>query len=289
MEARPFRSIEELAHKTSLPARALRLLADADACRSLGLDRRQALWEVRRTPVNTLPLFEAAQAKELAAEEDTNLPAMTKGEHVVTDYQSFKLSLKGHPMEFLRDAMRADGILSCAELAEAKNGSFQRVAGVVLIRQRPGKGNAIFITLEDETGVSNLLLWASRFEKMRRPVMAARLMIASGEVQKSREGVIHLMVSRIEDATHMLDYIAVRDRPAIPAAHVDGARSGGDPREQTPIVMAHADEVKRPVYRNEDKQVALREKEGTVVPQPAYPRHGHPRNVRILPKSRDFH
>ena len=288
MAARPFKSIEDLAHKAYLPARALRLLADADACRSLSLDRRQALWEVRRTPVNTLPLFAAAQAKELAAEQDANLPAMTKGEHVVTDYQSFKLSLKGHPVEFLREGLRADNILSCAELAKAENGSFQRVAGVVLIRQRPGKGNAIFITLEDETGVANLLLWASRFEKMRRPVMAARLMIASGEVQKSREGVIHLMVSRIEDATHMLDHIAVRDRPTIPAVHVDAARGSGDPRERAPISMAHADEVKRPVYRNEDKQAALR-KEGSITPQPVYPRHGHPRNVRILPKSRDFH
>jgi error-prone DNA polymerase len=287
--ARPFQSVEELAHKANLPARALRLLADADACRSLGLDRRQALWEVRRTPVNTLPLFEAAQARELADEADARLPAMTKGEHVVTDYQSFKLSLKGHPMEFLREAMRADGILSCKELAEARNGSFQRVAGVVLIRQRPGKGNAVFITLEDETGVSNLLLWASRFEKMRRPVMAARLMIASGEVQKSREGVLHLMVSRIEDATHMLDDIAVRDRPVVPAPHVDAARSGGDPREQTPIAMARADEVKRPIYRNEDRQAALRKEQNPVIPQPVYPRHGHPRNVRILPKSRDFH
>ncbi len=266
--ARPFRTIEELAHKASLPARALRLLADADACRSLGLDRRQALWDVRRTPVNTLPLFEAAQAKELAQEEDARLPAMTGGEHVVADYQSIRLSLKGHPMQFLRETMRAEGILSCAELATAKNGSFQRVAGVVLIRQRPGKGNAVFITLEDESGIANLLLWASRFETMRRPVMAARLMIASGEVQKSREGVIHLMVSRIEDATGRLDEISTRDRPDMP--------------------MARADEVNRPVYRNEDRQAARQAAE-TAGPRPAYPRHGHPRNVRILPKSRDFH
>ncbi len=284
--ARPFQSVEELAHKANLPARALRLLADADACRSLGLDRRQALWEVRRTPVNTLPLFEAAQAKELATEADAKLPTMTKGEHVVTDYQSFKLSLKGHPMEFLRETMRADGVLSCEELTEAKNGSFQRVAGVVLIRQRPGKGNAIFITLEDETGISNLLLWASRFEKMRRPVMAARLMIASGEVQKSREGVIHLMVSRIEDATHMLDDITKRDHPVIPAPNVDSARTGGDPREKPPVAMARADEVNRPVYRNEDKQAALRQ---ALQNGPAKSNGGHPRNVRILPKSRDFH
>ncbi|ASK89429.1 error-prone DNA polymerase [Sphingorhabdus sp. SMR4y] len=266
--ARPFRTIEELAHKADLPARALRLLADADACRSLGLDRRQALWEVRRTPVNTLPLFEAAEAKELGREQDAHLPAMTKGEHVVADYQSVRLSLKGHPMEFLRERLREIGVLSCAELARAKNGSQAKVAGVVLIRQRPGKGNAVFITLEDESGVANLLLWASRFEKMRRPVMAARLMLATGEVQRSVEGVTHLMTSRVEDYSFMLDEITARDQPDMP--------------------MARADEVRRPVYRNEDRWAA-RQQEQATGPQPAYPRHGHPRNVRILPKSRDFH
>ena len=275
--ARPFKTIEELAHKANLPARALRLLADADACRSLGLDRRQALWEVRRTPVNTLPLFEAAQAKELGTEEDARLPAMTKGEHVVADYQSVRLSLKGHPMEFLREKFRAMGVLSCEEFAQAKNGSQAKVAGVVLIRQRPGKGNAIFITLEDETGISNLLLWASRFEAMRRPVMAARLMLATGEVQRSVEGVTHLMVSRVEDCTDMLDEITKL----------------GD----TPVAMMHADEVKRPVYRQEDRRKERHEKGTSDKPvkykpstiQPKYTRHGHPRNVRILPKSRDFH
>jgi len=268
LAARPFKTIEELAHKANLPARALRLLADADGCRSLGLDRRQALWEVRRTPVNTLPLFEAAQAKELGQEADPRLPAMTSGEHVVADYQSIRLSLKGHPMEFLRERFRTMGVLSCAELAAAKNGSQAKVAGVVLIRQRPGKGNAVFITLEDESGVSNLLLWARRFEKMRRPVMAARLMLATGEVQRSVEGVTHLMTSRVEDYTFMLDDITSRDSPDIP--------------------MCRADEVNRPVYRNEDRQAARSARE-TARPRPAYPRHGHPRNVRILPKSRDFH
>jgi len=266
--ARPFKTIEELAHKAGLPARALRLLADADACRSLGLDRRQALWEVRRTPVNTLPLFEAAQAKELGLEQDAHLPAMTSGEHVVADYQSIRLSLKGHPMQFLRERFRAMDVLSCAELATARNGSQAKVAGVVLIRQRPGKGNAVFITLEDESGVSNLLLWASRFEKMRRPVMAARLMLATGEVQRSVEGVTHLMTTRVEDYTFMLDEITIHQSPDMP--------------------MARADEVNRPVYRNEDRRAARAEQEAAL-PRPAYPRHGHPRNVRILPKSRDFH
>ena len=122
----------------------------------------------------------------------------------------------------------------------------------------------MFITLEDESGVANLLLWASRFEKMRRPVMAARLMLATGEVQRSVEGVTHLMTSRVEDYTFMLDEITDRDRPNIP--------------------MARADEVNRPVYRNEDRQAAQ-----SAPPHGASSSGGHPRNVRILPKSRDFH
>ncbi|MEP6010267.1 MAG: error-prone DNA polymerase, partial [Parasphingorhabdus sp.] len=261
---RPFRTIEELARKADLPTRALRLLADADACRSLQLDRRQALWEVRRTPVNTLPLFEAARAKELGQEQDARLPMMTKGEHVVADYQSVRLSLKGHPMEFLRERFQALGVLSCAEIASAKNGARAKVADVVLIRQRPGKGNAIFITLEDESGVSNLLLWASRFEKMRRPVMAARLMIATGEVQRSVEGVTHLMTTRVEDYTFMLSEITDRERPDMP--------------------MARADEVNRPIYRNEDRQAARQaEAARSNQPHPARSNGGHPRNVRILP------
>jgi error-prone DNA polymerase len=302
--ARPFASVEALARQAALPPRALRLLADADAMRSIGLDRREALWAVRRTPSGELPLFAAARAAELSEEHDAPLPQMPRSEHVITDYQTHRLSLNGHPMEFLRGGLAADGILTCAQLAVARNGSFQRVAGVVLVRQRPGKGNAIFITLEDESGVANLLLWASRFEKMRRAVMAARLMIASGEVQRSREGVTHLLVSRIEDATAMLDRLALPGRAAVPPPHIDAARSGGDARSTVRIPMARADEVNRPVYRNEEKQAAAQVPDAVPAPEsdpgsapspakpalaPVYPRHGHPRNVRILPKSRDFH
>ncbi len=274
----PFASIEELARRADLPARALRLLADADAFRSIGLDRRQALWEVRRTRADTLPLFAATDAHEQAPEEDARLPDMTKAEHVITDYQTIRLSLTGHPMEFLRGALHDQGVLTCAGLARAKNGSFARVAGLVLIRQRPGKGNAIFITLEDETGTANLLLWSRLFERMRRPVMAARLMLASGAVQRSKEGVTHLMISRVEDYSHMLDSVAGR--------------------EILPVAMAYGDEVQRPKYAKEDK---LKEQQETgssdaAVKYPAiahpgikYHRAGHPRQVRILPKSRDFH
>ncbi len=228
---RPFTAIEALSRRAALPRRALQILADADAFRSLGLDRRDALWEVRRTPKNSLPLFEAAKARELAEEDDAKLPTMSKAEHVITDYQTTRLSLKGHPMEFLREKFAASGVLRCTDLKRAKNGSIAEVAGVVLIRQRPGKGNAIFVTLEDETGIANILIWARIFEaRYRRPVMAARLMKVRGEVQKSREGVIHIIASHIEDLTHWLDDIALDARP--------------------PVHSSSADEAQRPVLRN---------------------------------------
>lgn len=240
---RPFASIEELAHDAKLPQRAMQVLADADACRSIGLDRRQALWEVRRTPSGTLPLFAAADARELALEKDTRLPDMTKREHVITDYQTTRLSLKGHPMEFLREAFHRQKVLRCADVTNAKNGSTAETAGIVLIRQRPGKGNAIFVTLEDETGVANILIWARLFERYRRPIMSARLMKVRGEVQKSKEGVIHIIASHVEDCTDSLDRIATA----------------------------------KPDTKARDTKTAISTN------------RGHPRNVRILPGSRDFH
>jgi len=232
-----FTHVEQLAQRAGLPSRALRLLGDADACGSIGLGRREALWEARRTPQGVLPLFAYAEAAELGKEGDARLPAMPLPEEVVTDYQVTRLSLKGHPMQFLRSTFEREGVLSCSGAAKARNGSIIRAAGVVLIRQRPGKGNALFITLEDETGITNVLLWARDFERYRREVMAARLMMVEGEVQRSKEGVMHLMARRVIDRSALLSRLT----------------------------------------------------EGALPADEAYPRHGHPRNVRVLPKSRDFH
>ncbi len=248
----PFASVEELARRANLPSRALRLLAEADACRSMGLDRRPALWDARRVRQGVLPLFGAAETDELGAEADAKLPPTPMVEHVLTDYQTTRMSLKGHPMAFLRGDFAREGVLSAAQVSAAKNGSIVRTAGVVLIRQRPGKGNAIFITIEDEGGVVNILLWARHFERYRRAVMASRLMLAEGEVQRSKEGVIHLMATRIVDRTAMLDGLS-------------------DGREVRPDLF-RADEVAHPQ-----------------VPRGYAAKHGHPRDVRILPKSRDFH
>jgi error-prone DNA polymerase len=245
-----FPSIEALSR--ILPRRALRILADADAFRSIGLDRRQALWEVRRTPDGALPLFEAARARELGEEPDAALLPMPMSEHVSADYQMTRLSLKGHPMEFLRPVFAAEGVLSSREAGVAPNGKHIRVAGIVLVRQRPGEGKAIFITLEDETGITNVLLWARLFEIQRREVMASRLMEVEGEVQKSPEGVLHLMGVRVYDRTAELDRLSEDHRPTI--------------------TLMPADKAMDPDPRREPHQ-----------------RAGHPRNVRILPKSRDFH
>ncbi|WP_340313516.1 error-prone DNA polymerase [Rhizorhabdus argentea] len=247
-----FDSIEQLARRASLPLRALRLLADADAFRSIGFDRRAALWEARRTPEGELPLFAAAKARELGEEPDAMLPAMPMSEHVAADYQLTRLSLKGHPMEFLREGFRREGVLSCREASEARNGRQARVAGVVLVRQRPGEGKAIFITLEDETGITNVLLWARLFEIQRHAVMASRLMVVEGEIQRSPEGVVHLMASRVHDRTAELSRLSEDHSPTI--------------------ALARADEFEHPQ-----------------APRSHVERGSHPRDVRIVPRSRDFH
>ena len=251
-----FTSVEDAARRARLPQRALRLLADADAFGSLRLDRRAALWEVRRMPDDELPLFAAARAAELGSEPELALRPMGLGEHVAADYQMTRLSLKAHPMALLRRFFAVDKVTPCAGLRSMKSGAKVRVAGVVLVRQRPGKGNAIFITLEDEGGIANIVLWARQFEIMRRAVMAARVMLVEGELQVSKEGVIHVMASRIIDRSDTL-------------AHLSDSYS-------TEPELSPADEFVHPQHpRKAMKQIEAE--------------HRHPRNVRLLPKSRDFH
>ncbi len=247
----PFVDVEEIARRTRVESAAMRKLADADAFRSMGLDRREGLWAVRRLPDDEpLPLFQAARARELGEEAAANLPMMPLKEHIATDYQTTRLSLKGHPMQILRPMFRAERVLSAAEVMAQKHGRLVRAAGVVLVRQRPGTGNAIFVTMEDETGVVNALIWARLFETFRREVMAARLMEVEGTVEKSIEGVLHIMVRKVVDRSAELSRLS----------------------------------------EDYDLQVELSRADAVKYPQaPRSPTGRHPRDVRILPGSRDFH
>ena len=250
-----YSSIADLRERGEVSAPMLKRLAEADAFGSLKQDRREAMWEVRRQPDDDLlPLFAAAGARELGAEPDSHLPHMALREHVAADYQTLRLSLKAHPMHILRPVLMSEQILSCRQTCELADGAPARTAGVVLVRQRPGNGKAIFITLEDETGITNVLMWARIFERFRSEVMGARLLLVEGRVQKSREGVVHLMASRAYDRSYELRRLSDDHAPDIE--------------------MTRADEIRQPrTPRGPDKSA----------PPPR-----HPRGVRIIPKSRDF-
>jgi error-prone DNA polymerase len=226
----------DFARRTALSRHALVTLAEADAFRGFGLDRREGLWAVRRLPDDKpLPLFEQRAAPDQGAESIAPLPVMLLPEHVLADYRTIRLSLKAYPTQFLRPRFDAEGFTPCAHVGDLGDGAFARVAGVVLVRQRPGEGNAIFITLSDETGICNVVMWARQFEDFRKEVMGARLLLVEGKVQQSPEGVVHLMAERLMD-------------------------------------------------RSADLRILSGETLAPITPGPR-----HPRNVRILPPSRDFH
>lgn len=257
----PFTSLEDFARDTGLPKRALILLADADAFRSLGLDRREALWQVRRLPDDVpLPLFEAATAREQPDEHAKPLPVMPRAEQVVADYQTIRLSLKGHPMEFLREMFSRERVVACKEISHENERRRVRCAGVVLVRQRPGSASGVvFMTLEDETGIANVVVWPKIMEQYRKEVMGARLIEVQGYIQSSPEKVTHLIAQRMIDRSHDLVGLA---NDALSRKHpVPAGASVVEPLNDDP--RAHADMPAQKIR--------------------------HPRNVRILPPSRDFH
>ncbi len=260
-ERRRFASLEDFARATRLPKRALVLLADADAFRSLGLDRRAALWAVRRLPDDEpLPLFQAALAREHPDEGAPPLPEMPLPEQVVADYQTVRLSLKGHPMQFLREGLAAEGVVTCGETANARNGRRVRCAGVVLVRQRPGSAKGVvFMTLEDETGIANIVVWPQVMAQFRKEVMGARLVLVEGRIQSSPEKVVHLVADRLIDRSY--DLIGLANDALVQKRVLPGGAVAVEPL-------------------NDDRRDHL--------DSPAQ-RPRHPRNVRILPRSRDFH
>ena len=235
--------VEDVARRARLPKRALIVLAEADSFQSVSKDRREILWAVRRLADSEgLPLFDAHYVEVQEPETLAPLPVMPLSEHVLADYQMLRLSLRAHLMHFLRDLFRSESAMSCEEIARAADGIPAGCAGIVLTRQMPGDAGVVFITLSDETGVANVVVWPKLVKIFRREIMGSRLLLVEGKVQRSPEGVVHLVAERVFDRSDELNRLS-------------------------------EDEVDAPSLRS----------------QADAPVHRHPRNVRVVPKSRDFH
>ncbi|GEO85816.1 MULTISPECIES: error-prone DNA polymerase [Alphaproteobacteria] len=208
---RGYVSVRDLWMRTGLSRAVIERLADADAFASLGLSRREALWAAQaldhQAAVEHLPLFSEVRGGEVQAEAKVDLPMMPLGEQVIHDYRVLSLSLKAHPLSFLRDEFASAGILTSSALEDEANGRRVDVAGLVLVRQRPGSARGvIFMTLEDETGVANVIIWPKIFERYRSIVMGARLVRVRGRLQKA-DGVIHVVAERVVDASGKLSLL----------------------------------------------------------------------------------
>ena len=238
-----YRAVDDVAKHARLPKRAMIILAEADSFQSISMDRREILWAVRRIADPTgLPLFDAQFVDAQEPERIAPLPVMPLSEHVLADYQMLRLSLRAHLMQFLRDLFRGEGVLSCAEINASPDGRRASCAGVVLVRQMPGDAGVVFVTLSDETSVTNVVVWPRLVDTFRAEIMGARLLLVHGKVQRSSEGVVHLVLERASDRTAELDRLS-------------------------------EDEDDSPSFRS----------------QAAQHLHRHPRTVRVVPKSRDFH
>ena len=215
----------------------LERLADADAFRSIGLDRRQALWEVSALSDSPTGIF-TGQQTEASTEEGLQLPLMTLSEHVVQDYEATSLSLKAHPVSFVREKLWMLQITPCNNLSQISDGDPVKVAGLVLVRQRPGTaGGIVFITIEDETGSANLVVFQKVFEKYRKEILQARLMMVEGKVQKEGE-VIHVVARKCSNISGLLQQLVMgkNDTSAI-------------------LTLSKADEKDDENYATKDKRV----------------------------------
>jgi error-prone DNA polymerase len=205
-----YESVRDVWLRSGLNVDEIEKLAQADAFRSLGLDRRDALWAVRaldgRSAAETLPLFDQPAIRLRDLEPETKLPTMPLGEHVIHDYRSLGLSLKAHPLAFLRQRLDRSGVTPNARLGQVRDGRRVSVAGLVLVRQRPGSGKAIFLTLEDEQAVANVIFWERTFNRYRPIVMGARFVRVTGKLQ-SESDVIHIVAEKIEDLTPWLSVL----------------------------------------------------------------------------------
>jgi len=213
----PFASVDDMWRRSGVPVASLVELAEADAfLPSLRLERRDALWAIKALRDEPLPLFTAAAVREARAiaeqrEPEVELRQMTEGHNVVEDYSHTGLTLRQHPLRFLRADLAKRRIVTCAEAMTARDGQWLMAAGLVLVRQRPGSAKGVmFITIEDETGVANIVVWPKLFERSRRVVLGASMMAINGRIQREGE-VVHLVAQQLFDLSSDLSSLAERD------------------------------------------------------------------------------
>ena len=207
--------MRRLWQRVGLKRQAFELLADGDGWNGIGLKRRDALWAASGLGEKPLPLFAAAMKPDDSIEPAVALPAMSLGEEVTADYNHLRLSLKAHPMTLLRPQLDREGVLQHRMLASLKDGQKAKLAGIVLVRQQPGTAKGvIFMTLEDETGVANIVLWPDIFARFRRQAVGSRVFGVTGKVQRDQSGyVIHVIADRLVDLSSRL---ATLNQPLIP-------------------------------------------------------------------------
>lgn len=240
----PYDCVEDVWRRAGVPRAAIERIAEADGFACLSEDRRQGLWKVRGLGEAPLPLFAAADVREAnfspeGLEPPTALRPMTEGREVVEDYRTLQLSLRAHPLSFLREELDRMGIVRCADLGSIRDGRNIEVAGVILVRQRPGSAKGVlFVTIEDETGIANGILWPDRFDIYRRQVMAASMIAMRGRVQKEGE-IIHVICDRITDHDAMLRQVG-RSSLSIAPGRGDGARNGGGPDSREPALRVRS-------------------------------------------------
>ncbi|MBJ7483497.1 MAG: error-prone DNA polymerase [Brevundimonas sp.] len=263
-EDQPFASADDLWRRAGAAVSSLVRLAEADAFRpSLGLERREALWAIKALRAEPLPLFAAADARARTTEPELPEPApdlrpMTPGRDVVEDYSHLGLTLRDHPVTFLREELQQRHVMTCADATGMRDGRTTRVAGLVLVRQKPGSAKGVmFITIEDETGVANLVVWPRLYEQQRRIVLGASLLIVDGKVQREGE-VVHIVATRLHNGSDLLASVGDRGSPfPLPHGRGDEVYRGStpDPRDARPkprdiyIPELHIDSI-RPKTRD---------------------------------------
>jgi error-prone DNA polymerase len=270
-----YTSVRDLWLRSGLSRAAVERLAEADAFRSIGLDRRAALWEARAldplSAAERLPLF-TGDADDLQREAQVELPLMLPGEHVINDYRSLSLSLKAHPVSFLRGELSTMGIVEAGHLPQLKSGRRLSVAGLVLVRQRPGTASGvIFATLEDETGVANVIVWPKIFERFRAVVLGARLLKVTGRLQ-SEQNVIHIVAERLEDFSPLL-------------SRLSDCSLGSGGIAPTDEVRRPVDEIRQKVKKNSRMARLLASEPELVEEVKALAQSA----ASVMPKGRNFH